>query len=266
MSQDRFRIKKGPFQAQQLKSGDPYELSNGHPIECLPGGGRHSRANLSGGLVLGTDPEVESAGFDTGYAPDPGNLRAPDIAVGNVPDRPGWVKGAPPLAVEYADTGQNEADLRNKISTLLDAGTRYIWVVRMNGPRKVEVHEAGKPARAVYPGDHLEAPGVLANPVRVEALYDPAAAQDAALHNLLQRHGYPDLDAVRKEGLDEGIEAGRASGELSLVLRQLQYRFDGIGAAREVRVGALPIERIGALAEALLEFDTVHDLDSWLPD
>ncbi len=29
-----------------------YELDNGHPIECLPGGGRHSKANLSGGLAL----------------------------------------------------------------------------------------------------------------------------------------------------------------------------------------------------------------------
>ena len=56
----------GPFRADQLKSGDPYELSNGHPIECLPSGGRHSKANLTGGLVLGTDPDVESAGFDTG--------------------------------------------------------------------------------------------------------------------------------------------------------------------------------------------------------
>ena len=60
----------GPFRADQLRSGDPYELSNGHPIECLPSGGRHSKAKLTGGLVLGTDPEVESAGFDTGYATD----------------------------------------------------------------------------------------------------------------------------------------------------------------------------------------------------
>jgi hypothetical protein len=35
-----------------LRAGDPYELDDGHPIEYLPGGGRHSKANRSGGLAL----------------------------------------------------------------------------------------------------------------------------------------------------------------------------------------------------------------------
>jgi hypothetical protein len=29
----------GPFQVDQIRDGDPYELSNGHPIQCLPTGG-----------------------------------------------------------------------------------------------------------------------------------------------------------------------------------------------------------------------------------
>jgi hypothetical protein len=28
----------GPFRAEQLRTGDPYELDNGHPIERLPAG------------------------------------------------------------------------------------------------------------------------------------------------------------------------------------------------------------------------------------
>lgn len=36
----------GPFRADQLKPGDPYEVSGGHPIDYLPVGGRGSRANL----------------------------------------------------------------------------------------------------------------------------------------------------------------------------------------------------------------------------
>jgi len=68
---------------------------------------------------------------DTGFTPDEKNLRAPGIAVGNIPDEPGWAPGAPPLAVEYADTGQDERDLQQKIGTLLGAGTRYVWVVRL---------------------------------------------------------------------------------------------------------------------------------------
>jgi len=64
----------GPFRAEQLRSGDPYELDDGHPVECLPSGGRHAKASLSGGLALETDPGVASAGFDTGFAPDEKNL------------------------------------------------------------------------------------------------------------------------------------------------------------------------------------------------
>ena len=48
---------------------------------------------------------VEEAGFDAGYSPDEGTLRAPDIAVGNVPQQLGWIRGAPALAVEYASVG-----------------------------------------------------------------------------------------------------------------------------------------------------------------
>jgi len=73
----------GPFRADQIRSGDPYELSDGHPIRCLPTGGRGSRANLIGAAVLDSDPAVESAGVDTGFALSPTTLRAPDVAVGN---------------------------------------------------------------------------------------------------------------------------------------------------------------------------------------
>jgi hypothetical protein len=97
-------------------------LSNGHPVECLPGGRWHSKANLAGRLALATDPAVDSASFDTGFAPDEKNLRAPDIAESNVPDAPGWVRGAPPLAVEYADVNQDHGDFKDKM-TLRYSGT-----------------------------------------------------------------------------------------------------------------------------------------------
>ena len=222
MKNPTIRQGHGPFHADQLRSGDPYELSNGHPIQCLPTGGRGSKANLIGGLVLGTDPDVESAGVDTGYAPTPGTLRAPDVAVGNVPDAPGWVAGAPPLALEYADTGQDDADLALKIAELLAAGTRFVWVVRLTGPRRVEVHETGQAMRVCYPGDWLEAPGILRNRFLVESLYDPQAAATAALRNLLQRQGYRDLDEVRGEGRTEGKAEGRAEGRAEGAVESLR--------------------------------------------
>ncbi|MCP3964514.1 MAG: Uma2 family endonuclease [bacterium] len=188
------------FEADEIREGDPYELSGGYKVECLPTGGRGSDAAATGTAVLKSDPAVESAGVDTGYSPAPDTLRAPDVAVGNVPNEPGWVKGVPPLAVEYADTGQNEADLEVKIRELLDAGTRLIWVVRLTGPRRVEVHEAGREMRTVEPGDELWAPGILRNPVPVEALYDWEVGREVTLRNLLQRHGYDSLEEVRAEG------------------------------------------------------------------
>jgi Putative restriction endonuclease len=201
-----FRTLHGPFHVDQIRDGDPYELSNGHAIRCMPTGGRGSEAAATAAAVLKSDPEVDSAGVETGYAPSPDTLRAPDVAVGNVPKEPGWVQGAPPLAVEYADTGQDEADLAVKIRELLDAGTRFVWVVRLTGPRRVEVHESGKKKRLVRPGEELHAPGILRNPVPLEALYDWQVGQEVTLRNLLQRHGYEDLEAVRTAGEIEGLK------------------------------------------------------------
>ena len=260
MSEHPLRYGRGPFRVDQIRDGDPYELDRGHPIECLPSGGRHAKANVSGGLALETDPEVESAGFDAGFAPDDQTLRAPDIAVGNVPDAPGWVPGAPALAVEYADQGQNEVELKAKIRTLLAAGTRYVWVVRLAGPRRVEVYDQeGRQAR-VFPGEELTAPGVLRNPVPVEALYDPDAAHEVALRNLLQRRGYSDLDAVQREA----EEKGREEGQMEIILRLARRLLPGLEAADEARIRALQRPHLEALADALPDLADVAVLRSWL--
>jgi Putative restriction endonuclease len=197
---------QGPFRADQLRSGDPYELSNGHPRHCLPTGGRGAKATSVGDGVLASDPAVVDVGVDAGFAPSPETLRAPDLAVGQIPDEAGWIQGAPALAVEYADTGQDEADLKVKIQELFAAGTRYVWVVRLTGPRRVEVHQGDRGMRIVNPGETLEAPGILANPVPVEALYDREAARQVILRNLLQRQGYTSLDEVRSEGAAQELQ------------------------------------------------------------
>jgi hypothetical protein len=98
------------------------------------------------------------------------------------------------------------------VSELLRAGGRFVWVVRLTGPRRVEVHEAGQAMRVVYPGDELLAPGILQNPVPVTALFEPSAAQEVMLRNLLQRHGYKNLEHVVAASRAEGHEAGRQEG------------------------------------------------------
>jgi hypothetical protein len=195
----------GPFLAAAIPEGSRYELENGHAFYCAPTGGDGSRGTAAGAEVLDTDPAVEEAGIDAGYTTGPQDLSAPDIAVGNVPDKPGWIAGVPSLAVEYAGSGQDEERLRQKIAHLLEQGTQWVWVVRLVGPRRVEVHARGGAMRIFGPGEELKAPGILKNAVPVEALYDRRTAHEVTLRNLLQRRGYEDLEAVREEGREEGL-------------------------------------------------------------
>ncbi len=212
MSNQAPRFERGPFTVAHIASGDRHELSNGNAFFCAPTGGDGARGAGAGFEVIDTDPAVQSAGMDPGYAVSPNTLRAPDVAVG-VPDAPGWVVGAPPLALEYASVGQDEAQLQQKIADLLGAGTRWVWVVRLLGPRRVEVYENGQTMQTRGPGAVLLAPGVLQNPVPIEALYDRRVAHEVALRNLLQRRGYEDLDAVRAEGQ----AVGKAEALLTLL-------------------------------------------------
>jgi hypothetical protein len=243
--------------------GEPCELSEGQRVEVLPAGARHGRANLLGGSVLGSDPAVRSAGVGVGFAADSRTLRAPDVAVGDFGDGPGWARGAPPLAVEYADQGQDEADLRKKVAELLRAGSRHVWVVRLTGPRRVEVHGPDAPVRLAYPGEDLTAPGILQNPVPVTALYEPDAAQEVVLRNLLQRHGYRSLEHVvarsRAEGHEEGREEGRRAALRAVLAArgldlpvEVEARLEGVRDAAlldRLIARAVSVESAGALLD-----------------
>jgi len=74
----------------------------------------------------------------------------------------------------------------------------------------------------------LAAPGILRNPLPVEALYDRAAGHRATLRNLLQREGYDSLEAVRKEGREEGLAEA--------ILALLQGRGIPVDTSLETRV------------------------------
>lgn len=226
----------GPWTAGDVRPGSRYELDDGHPIYCAPTGGDGARSTIAGAEVLDTDPAVDEAGIDPGYSPSPRVLRGPDVAVGNVPDKLGWIPGVPPLALEYASIGQDEDGLQRKIADFLAAGTQLVWVVRLVGPRRVEVYEPGKPVRTLGPGEELSAPGLLRNKVPVEALYDRRTAHRITLRNLLQREGYESLDAVRAEGVDEGLEKGLANGRAAAVLAVLDARGIAVPEAERTRI------------------------------
>ncbi len=160
-------------------------------------------------MVIASDPAVEASGVDAGFSPRPDTLRAPDVAVLPKDAPPGWIHGVPPLAIEYADRGQEEEKLAEKIADLLEFGTEVIWVVRLGAIPYVEVHRPQLPVQRVQGGEELTAPGILENPIPAEALWNPIAAQQVTFRNLLNRFGYRDLDEVRLEGREEGREEGR---------------------------------------------------------
>lgn len=267
---DRF-MAPGYVTADQVREGDRYEVSDGHRIEMCPAGGRGGRANLVGASVLDTDPGVKSAAIDTGFTTHPKMLRAPDISVGTIPDAPGWVRGAPPLAVEYADTGQDEVQLQQKIKELSAASTVYVWVVRMQEPRRVEVYERGEHLRTVTKG-FLSAPGVLKNRVPVRALYDREAAHEATLRNLLQRKGYASLEDVEekaarkgrregnKKGRQRGHKEGLLEGQRRTILRIFTARFGEPTPEFLERLQSASSDALDSLTEKLATAATADDL------
>ena len=206
--------------------------------------------------MLDSDPAAEAAGVDTGFSPEPGTLRAPDVAVGAIPDTPGWVKGVPALAVEYADSGQDEVALAEKIADLLEAGTCMIWVVRLGGPRCVEVHQPRQPMQLYRSGQRLEAPGVLKNPVPVDALYDREAAHEVTLRNLLQRRGYADLEAVHAAGAAQG----RIDGSIVILLKLLTAKFGPLPAETVARVEKASLEELQLWSVQLLTATTLEEV------
>lgn len=248
-----------------VRSGDPFEISEGRLIEVLPtkkGGGD---AQAWGAAVIKSDPKVKRAGVEVGVSTHPGMLRAPDVAVLSDDGRDDdWERTAPPLAIEYAGPGQDFQDLKLKIKELLDAGTRYLWVVRLDGPRRVEVHEPGKRVVVRVFGERLEAPGVMENDIPVEALFSQDAAEGVILRNLLQRFGYRDIDAVREEGVEEGRAEGRAEGQdqalREVCARLLSRRFPGQEAARDALLARCDADALRWMVEAVLDVASLEEL------
>ena len=68
----------------------------------------------------------------------------------------------------------------------------------------------------------------------------------------------------RQEGLQEGEAKGRQEGEAAVTLRLLARRCGPLSEATTAQIQALPLEKLEALADALLDFQGPADLASWL--
>jgi hypothetical protein len=71
------------------------------------------------------------------------------------------------------------------------------------------------------------------------------------------------LERGRQEGLEEGLEAGRQQESLALVQRQLRRRLGDLPEVWQDRLAALGLGPLEELAEALLDFQSLVDLQDW---
>ena len=62
----------------------------------------------------------------------------------------------------------------------------------------------------------------------------------------------------------KGIVMGRHSGKKELLVRLLRRRFGDVSQEIEARIDALPDSRLDELGEAILDFTSLTDAQSWL--
>jgi predicted transposase YdaD len=74
----------------------------------------------------------------------------------------------------------------------------------------------------------------------------------------------PWYQQILQEGELRGRQEGRQEGEVQLVLRLLTRRLGGLDDTLEQRIRQLSVEQLETLAEELLDFSRVEELESWL--
>jgi predicted transposase YdaD len=72
------------------------------------------------------------------------------------------------------------------------------------------------------------------------------------------------LSKVLSRGLNGGLNGGIEQGEKSLVLRQLARQVGDLPVTVRAQVEQLPLSQLEALGEALLDFNSLNQLQTWL--
>ncbi|GAB4284217.1 MAG: Rpn family recombination-promoting nuclease/putative transposase [Oscillatoriaceae cyanobacterium] len=70
----------------------------------------------------------------------------------------------------------------------------------------------------------------------------------------------------RQEGRQEGEQLGQQLGEANLIVRQISRRFGALTPEKVSQIRSLSIPQLESLGEALLDFQSLGELDSWLQE
>ncbi|MFM5956452.1 MAG: DUF4351 domain-containing protein, partial [Dolichospermum sp.] len=74
------------------------------------------------------------------------------------------------------------------------------------------------------------------------------------------------LQIGEKQGLQQGLQQGVQQGEANLTIRLLKRRCGNLTPVQEKKVRLLTIPELESLGEALLDFQSMSDLESWLKE
>jgi len=104
----------------------------------------------------------------------------------------------------------------------------------------------------------------LINAYFTMGILDDSVTYQAAVAEYTRRGRQQGLKEGERQGEERGIHQGLQQEAQSLVLRLLPRRCGQLSHEQELAVRALPLEKLEALAEALLDFDGPEALDAWL--
>jgi len=91
----------------------------------------------------------------------------------------------------------------------------------------------------------------------IRQLFRSPIMRESTMYQAILREG-------RAEGLQLGLTQGRTVEGKTLVLKQLTRKLGSLSPEITTKVSALSLKDLEALGEALLDFTSVEDLESWL--
>ena len=74
----------------------------------------------------------------------------------------------------------------------------------------------------------------------------------------------PYITSVEQIGYDRGLNEGEIKGERSIALLLLNHKFGELPDRTTDAISTLSIRKIEALSKALLDFNAIEDLTTWL--
>jgi predicted transposase YdaD len=87
--------------------------------------------------------------------------------------------------------------------------------------------------------------------------------ESVTYQEILQEGLQEGLQLGLQEGRQEGRQLGRKEGLVTIVLRLLTHKFGTVPPNLHNRIKRLHIPRLESLAEAILDFQNVTDLELW---